>query len=68
MNIEKLVLRVGGSSVLVGAVTGVLGVIDHNHTLKVLAGCALGVGVLTGGVPLMLLFAAAFVGNSKKGR
>jgi hypothetical protein len=66
MNLEKVVLRIAGSSMLVGVVTGFLGVVERNHPLKVLAGCALGVGAFIGCVPLMLLVVAAIIGKTRR--
>jgi len=65
MKLEKVVLAVGGTSMVIGGLTGVLGLVTDQPTLKAVAACALGFGVIVGCVPLVILIAATVL--AKKG-
>ncbi len=65
MKLEKLVLAVGGTSMLVGGIAGMTGLITSHRLLKLAGLYSLGFGVLVGFIPLFLLLGISFF--SKKG-
>lgn len=55
MKLEKLVLTVGGSSMLLGCTLGVIGWVAARPTLTLIGICALGFGAFVGFIPLFWL-------------
>jgi hypothetical protein len=68
MRPERIVLIAGGSSMIVGAISGLAGMILESSALKSAARVALGLGVTIGFLPLLgfLVYAAFSKISSKK--
>jgi hypothetical protein len=66
MKLEKMVLAVGGTSMAIGAIAGISGMVISEPGLKSLAVYALGFGVVVGCIPIVLLL-AAIIFEKKRG-
>jgi hypothetical protein len=65
MKLEKVVVRVSGTLIVLAAAMGALGLVTHDHALKVVAACTFGLGAAVAWAPTLVLIGALIVGSLK---